>query len=77
MNIKPETRRLLAEMPRTNYGKAVEEYLTEAMKELRDVVNATSWDDTLARQHSVKFLEDLLSLMREPKTPTSSKTRYD
>jgi hypothetical protein len=53
---------LLKELWTLNHGKALREYLDEQMKELTDVKNCKSWEDTLGRQHAERILNELFSL---------------
>ena len=72
----PENKKLLEDLSRTSSGRALSEFLTKELTELKDVSNATSWDDALGRKHAVKIIEKLFAFMEErPKTNTS-KTNF-
>lgn len=78
--ISPENLKLLEEMSKTNYGIALKEFLKEKYKEINSVSKCTSWEDTLARAHSLKILNELFSFMKDnvrEKVDVSNKTRYD
>lgn len=72
----PEKYRLLKELWTLNHGKALREFLDIEMKELTDVKNCKSWEDTLGRQHAESILNKLFSFDKE--TPVvSERTKYD
>jgi hypothetical protein len=77
MRIKPDTRKLLEELAKHHYGRALRDYLETAILELKDVTKAKSWDETLGRQLAVKTLEDLFGVISEKKSPVDkSKNQY-
>lgn len=51
------------------YGKVLREILEEEKKELLNVLNATSWEDALGRQHAAKVIDRLLARISEKSTP--------
>ena len=71
-----DNKKLLSELSRTSYGRALQEYLDEHFNELKDVSNAKSWDDTLARQQAVRILKNLFYFMEEKKTSDKQKTTF-
>lgn len=74
--MKPEDKKLLEDLSRTSYGKALSTFLDIELKDLKNVSNAKSWDDTLGRQHAVRIIERLFSFMQEKKIVEKSKTDF-
>lgn len=70
------TRKLLEEMFLSPYGKALKDFLDEELKELTDVKNCKSWEDTLGRKHAEGVIKKLFSFIKGYEKP-SNKTRYD
>lgn len=69
-------RKLLEEMFQSPYGVALKAFLDEEMKELTDVKNCKSWEDTLGRQHAEGIINKLFSFIKGHEKP-NNKTRYD
>ena len=67
---------ILNGMATTQYGQALKVLLDEELKELGDVENATSWDDTLGRQHAVKIIKRLFVFMEPKKKVDKSQNQY-
>lgn len=75
--IKPETRQLLVELGKTQYGKALRDFLDEQVKEVGDITKATSWDDTLGRKHFLTFVSKLYTVLEEKDIAEKSRSQYD
>lgn len=73
--MSPEKRKLLFELWNLNHGKVLKEWLDIKMKELTDVKNCKSWEDTLGRQHAERILNELFSFKETE--DVLNKTRYD
>jgi hypothetical protein len=71
-----EKRKLLQELWKLNHGKVLREYLDDKIKELTNVKNCISWEDTLGRQYALRILNELFSFDKEP-SEVQPKTRYD
>ena len=69
-------RKLLDEMFQSPYGAALKAYLDEELKDLTDVKNCKSWEDTLARQYAEGVVHKLFSFIKGFDKPPN-KTRYD
>ena len=65
--IKPETTKILQSLGISQYGNALQEFLDEQYKIVNDVKACTSWEDTLARKHTVEVLDKLFAFMNKPK----------
>lgn len=74
--ISPETAKLLSELRRTNYGKALSELLDEKYAELNNVKHCSSWEDTLGRAKALQILDEIFHFMKEKET-SLNKARYD
>lgn len=74
--MNPEHKKLLEELSRTSYGRALSELLNRELAELKDVKNATSWEDTLGRKHAVEILERILYFMEEKPKANQNKTSF-
>lgn len=57
-----ETRKTLVDMSKTNFGKAVKDYLNEHKEKMGDISKATL-DDLKARQLTVSFIKDFLRVI--------------
>lgn len=66
--LSKESRQLLEELDKTQYGRALREFVDDELAALSDVENCESWDDTLGRKHAVRILRRLFSFMQERKT---------
>lgn len=75
--ISPEIRSALNDLPSTHYGKALKLFLDDKLKELQDVRDCKSWEETLGRQYAVKIVDELFSFMREQKNTEKSKNQYE
>ena len=74
--MNPEHKKLLEDLSRTSYGKALSEFLNKELEELKDVTNAQSWDDALGRKHAVRIIERLFSFMEEKPKANTNKTSF-
>jgi hypothetical protein len=72
----PENKKLLEDLSRTSYGRALSEFLKKELEELKDVSNATSWDDALGRKHATRIIERLFSFMEEKPKVNTNKTSF-
>ncbi len=63
--INPEERKLLEELPKTQFGVVLAKYLKEETEKIRDIHNCTSWEETLGRQHADKLVEKLFFFMEK------------
>lgn len=61
--ISPDTKRLLEELGKMPYGKALKEFIDEELKEVSDITKIESWDDALARQKAIHIVRKLFSFM--------------
>jgi len=62
-----EQKQLLKELARSSHGQALKEYLNEKRLEIGSVQNCTSWEDTLARKHTLDLLDDIFAFLGEEK----------
>ena len=71
-----ETRKTLVEMDKTNYGKAVKDYLREQKEKLGDISTATT-EDLKARQLTVSFIKDFLRVIEGGKPEVIKGNSYE
>lgn len=74
--ISPEHKKLLQELPSTQFGVALKAHLDEEMKRIKDIHACTSWEETRAHQIADKLVEKLFYFMEkkeEVAPPTKSK----
>lgn len=76
MILKQENHELLEHMAKTPYGTALKEYLEAALRDIKDISTAQTWEETLGRKFAVKLVEDLFSFMKEKKIVDKSKNQY-
>lgn len=74
--ITPETKKLLEELNRNNYGKALREYLDAELAEIKNICNAKTLKEMEGRQHAVKLIEKLFSFMEERKASQRGPNQY-
>lgn len=74
--ITPDKKQLLESLSSSQYGLVLKEYLEEEMKELQDISNATSWDDTQGRQKAVAIIKKLFSFMERKEQVDKGKNIY-
>ncbi len=67
IKIKPETKELLEQMAKTQYGRALMEFLDENYSEIGNIMETKSWEETLGRQFALNVLKDLFYFMEEKK----------
>lgn len=75
--ISKESRKLLSELARLNYGKALKELLEEERARLNNVKHCTSWEDTLGRKHAVVVIDRIFDWLKETPPLDKSKNRYE
>lgn len=63
--MKPESKKLLEELPRTTYGKALQEYLDEEVAKIDTVKGAKglSHDQLVGREIALEIVEKLFYFM--------------
>jgi hypothetical protein len=74
--ISPESRKLLEELGKTQFGRALIEYLNDEMEEIADVRNSKTWEETLGRQIALGVIDKLFTFMVERNVVDKSKNRY-
>ena len=72
----PEKQQILKEMRKSSQGEALRSLLNEALVELGDVTKCDSWEDTLARAHSKRFIEQTFSFLQKPEEKKSRRESY-
>jgi hypothetical protein len=71
-----EKQTLLAELAKSAYGEALREHIADALEEVGDVSNCTSWDDTLGRKLSKDFLTKTFFFLDKNETTKTQRTQY-
>lgn len=74
--LKQEQKEILEQLGRSHFGKALQEYLTDAEKELDSVKGCTSFDEVLGKQYALAVLAKLFSFMKEQEAPKSKTNNY-
>lgn len=62
--IDPKAKEILNGINATPYGRALQEFLDDQIKELSDLEKITSYEDALGRKYAVQTLKKLFSLMK-------------
>ena len=75
--ISPESTEILKQLARSQFGKALEEFLDSEIAEIGDITKVESWDDALGRKHSIKTLKKLFSFMDERKVIGRKSGQYE
>jgi hypothetical protein len=74
--MRQEYVKLLQEMSKTPYGKALQAFLDEEFDKLNDVQSCKDWEDVRGRQHALKTLEGLFRFMTTKDTSDKPKNQY-
>jgi hypothetical protein len=74
--MKPESKKLLQEMSKSPYGRALEEFIEEQLEIINDVSTCTSWDEVLGRKETAKSLKKLMSFITTKEIPEKIKSQY-
>lgn len=75
--IKPETKKILGDLGKNQYGAALKEFLQDELNDIGNIATAKSWEETQGRQYSVKFIKKLFSFLDGKKVESKSKIKYD
>lgn len=75
--MNPEQKKLLQELGASPFGTALKAFLNTELGKIKDVSNAKSWDDTLARQHAAHIIEQLFSFLGNKTEGGLGKNKYD
>jgi hypothetical protein len=75
--IKSETKKLLEELGRNQYGKALREFLNEKREEINDIRSSKSWEETLGRGFALELIDTLFVFMTEKKEVSRNKNNYE
>ena len=62
--IDPKIREVLNGINATPYGRALQEYLEDEIKELSDLEKLTSWEETLGNKKAIQTLKKLFMFMK-------------
>lgn len=60
-------KKILNDLGRTDFGRALKVYLEEKKEEIGDITTAQSWEDTKGKQIALKVIKELFSFMAEKK----------
>lgn len=71
--ISPDSIKLLEELGKTQFGKALREFLDDKKTEIGDITKSKSWEETLGRQHALTLIKDLFYFMKEKEPPVDKK----
>lgn len=63
MRITKEQEELLANLAKTPYGKALQDFLDSKYDEINNIMSAKTWEETLGRQFALNVLKDLFAFM--------------
>lgn len=66
----------LNQLGKTQFGKALRDFLDEELKEIKDVTRQESWEDVVASQKAVKLIKKLFSFLDEKKLDEPKKNQY-
>ena len=75
--ISPQSKELLESMSKTQYGKAIQEFLDEELLKLNNVKTIDTFDDALGRKKAVEIIDKLFMFIREKKLDNQEKSRYN
>lgn len=76
MSLKPDTKKILSEIGTTQYGRALRDYLDDAILVIGDIRQAKTWEETQGRRIAIETLGKLFSFIKEHKLDKKSKTEY-
>ncbi len=75
--INPESKKLLQGMSKTQYGKALKDFLDEEVSDIGDITKVESWEETLGRKYALKLIKKLFSFLEEKTVASKSKSTYE
>lgn len=70
-----ETKNMLAELGKSDFGDALREYLNEELEKLKgDIDSVEDWPDILGRRKARKIIKEVLYFLepRQPKEPNKN-----
>lgn len=74
--IKPETKKILEDLGRTNFGQALRELLRQELDKLDTVKGVTSLEEALGREKAVKTIEQVFSFLDGKPGVDKTKNQY-
>lgn len=77
IKITDENKKILEELQRSHFGKALQDYLGDSLTDMKDITNIESVEELQGRKYAVKLIEDLFWFMKETKVPVKSKNQYE
>jgi hypothetical protein len=75
--INPEIKKILEGVNSTPFGRALREYLEDELSQIKDVENATSWEDALGRKHAGRIIRKVFSFLGIEKKEEKTKNNYE
>lgn len=76
--ITPEQKKRLTELPKTPYGIALQAFLDDKYKEIGNILESKSWEETLGRKFALQLLKDLFAIMgSDPGGASPKKNEYE
>lgn len=74
--IDPKIKEELEQLSKTTFGKALKVYLEEKKAEIGDITACKNWEDTQGRQHALKLINDLFTVMEPVKLEKTRTNQY-
>jgi hypothetical protein len=75
--ISPETRRLLEDLGKSPYSRAIQDFLDDELANIDTVRGVKSLEESLGREIALNLVERLFSFMKRPNPQRSkNKTSY-
>lgn len=74
--MKPETKKLLADMAKTHYGRALRDFLDVHYASIGNIMESKSWEETLGRKFALTLLRELFAFMEEKKNTGVDRSQY-
>lgn len=71
--ISPDSIKLLEELGKTQFGKALREFIEDKKAEIGDITKSKSWEETQGRQYALNLIKDLFYFMKEKAEPVDKK----
>ena len=75
--MKPETKKMLHELSKTNYGKVLREFLDVHYASIGNIMDSKSWEEVLGRKFALTMLKELFSFMEDKKIGGVDRNQYE
>jgi len=73
---KEQINELVREISKTSHGEALRIYLTEKVKEIKDIEKITSYEELIGRKIASKYLNEIIRFIYSKDVPKKGTNEY-